>query len=184
MLRYLRGTADVALKFGASECNHTDEGVEEMVITSYSDADWGNDIRDRKSISGWVVKLNGDVVSWSCKKQATVALSTCEAELYAESSCVQEELWLQHLLSEIGLLIRPQSLVCGDNQSTLQISENGIIREKTKHVDIKHKFITQNIECNAIKVSYIRTDDQQADVLTKALSKPLFEKHRKSLMTR
>jgi len=184
VLRYLRGTAGVALKFGAGESAVTSGGEEEMVVSGYSDADWANDIRDRKSVSGWVVKLNGDVVNWSCKKQQTTALSTCEAELYAESACVQEVLWLRHLLEEIGLRLRPQSVVWGDNQSTLQISEDGIIRERTKHVDIKHKFITENIECNAIKVSYIRSEDQQADILTKALQKPIFVKHRESLMTR
>jgi Reverse transcriptase (RNA-dependent DNA polymerase) len=181
VLRYLQGTADLALIFGANPPN---DSTDVDIISGYADADWANDKRDRKSITGWVVKLNGDVVNWACKKQQTIALSTCEAELYAEAACTQEVLWLRHLLSELSLNIQPQSVIWGDNQSTLQISEHGIIGERTKHIDIKYKFITECIETDEIKVAYVRTDLQQADILTKALSKPIFERHRAALMTR
>ena len=186
VLRYLQGTSDIALRFGRTEHPRDDhkDANEVMTVSSYADADFANDKSDRKSVSGWAVKLNGDLVNWSCKKQSTVALSTCEAELYAEASCIQEVLWLRHLLAELELDVQPQSIVWGDNQSTLQISENGVIGERTKHIDIKYKFICENIESDTIKVAYIRTEKQQADIFTKALRHEVFERHRASLMTR
>jgi len=101
-------------------------------VCAYADADWANDKKDRKSITGWVAKLNGDPISWSSKKQRVVALSTCEAELYAEGAAVQEVLWLRDLITELGLHVQFGSLVYGDNQSTIAVSQNGVKSDRTK----------------------------------------------------
>jgi hypothetical protein len=184
VLRYLQGTKDIGLQFGGRNDDVLADYNDSMVIAGYADADYANDTKDRKSITGWIVKLNGDVVNWQSKKQNTVALSTCEAELYAEASCVQEVLWLQHLLGELNLKVESQSLIWCDNQSTIEISKNGIIREKTKHVEVKYNFICEKIKSNLIKIEYIQTDKQQADILTKGLNKILFNRLRMELMTR
>jgi hypothetical protein len=180
VLHYLQGTKDIGLRFGGNTLDETSL----MNITGFSDADYANDKLDRKSITGWIVKLNGNVVSWQSKKQGTVALSTCEAELYATSACIQEVMWLQSLLKELGLKWQPASTVYGDNQSTIEICKNGIIREKTKHVDVKYKFITELLNKHQVQLQYIQTSEQQADILTKSLPKPLLEKHRQALLTR
>ena len=103
VLRYLAGTKDVGLVFGSRNGDTVGDsrGRKAQVqvdVCAFADADWANDKGDRKSISGWVAKLNGDPVSWSSKKQRVVALSTCEAELYAESAAIQEVLWLRGLM--------------------------------------------------------------------------------------
>ena len=103
-------------------------------------------------ISGWVAKLNGDPVSWSSKKQRVVALSTCEAELYAEAAAIQEVLWLRGLMEELGLHTQTGSTVYGDNQSTIAVSENGVKGERTKHVDVKYHFVTETVERGAVKL--------------------------------
>ena len=82
-------------------------------MCSFADADWANDKGDRKSITGWVAKVNGDPISWASKKQRTVAQSTCEAELYAEAAAIQEVLWLRGLLKELGLHVQTGSRVYG-----------------------------------------------------------------------
>ena len=89
VLRYLAGTKEVGLVFDSrngstlGDSQGRQHGVQ-VDVCAYADADWANDRVDRKSISGWVAKVNGDPVSWASKKQRTVALSTCETELYAE----------------------------------------------------------------------------------------------------
>ncbi len=80
--------------------------------------------------------------------------------------------------------MQPQSVVWCDNQSTVQISEHNIIRERTKHVDVKYKFVSECIDKDEVKVAYVRTEEQRADLLTKALPRPALEKHRCALMTR
>lgn len=183
LLRYLKGTSDIGLRFGGRTSNEVMDQNSQMNVVGYCDADYANDKNDRKSITGWIVKLNDDVVSWSSKKQSTVALSTCEAELYAEASCIQEVMWLQNLVKELELNVVMPSTVKSDNQSTIEISQNNVIREKTKHVDVKYKFVNEKIDENIIKVKYINTTNQQADILTKSLGRQLFEKHREKLMT-
>lgn len=178
VLRYLAGTKEIGLMFGREE----KKADSEMNITAFGDADWGNSRSDRKSITGWIVKLNGDVVSWASKKQHTVAQSTCEAELYAEGAAINEVLWQRGLLKELGLRQAASSVVYCDNQPAISISKNGIKSDRTKHVDIKYHFITEQINKGTIESKYMQTDKQQADMLTKPLDKQKFESFRSQLM--
>jgi len=190
-LRYLAGTKDVGLIFGSrSEPTSVLAGdsrgrsLLQVDVCAYADADWANDKADRKSITGWVAKVNGDPISWTSKKQRTVAQSTCEAELYAEAAAIQEVLWLRGILSELNLHLRMGSTVFGDNQSAIAVSRNGIKGERTKHVDVKYHFITETVENGTVQLKWIPTTEQQADIFTKALGTPVFELLRRGLMTR
>lgn len=156
---------------------------DKVEVSAFADADWANDRVDRKSVSGWVAKVNGDVISWASKKQHTVSQSTCEAELYAEAAAVNEILWLRGILTELGLEVSGPSVLSGDNQSTQTISKNGVKTERTKHVDVKYHFVTQQIEDGVIQLEWVESKYQQADVFTKALAAPLFEHFRSNLMT-
>ena len=191
VLRYLAGTKEIGLVFGSlasgrAEASDTrGHGSKTHVdVCAYADADWANNKKDRKSITGWVAKLNGDPISWASKKQRVVALSTCEAELYAEAAAIQEVLWLRDLLAEMGLQVQWGSLVHGDNQSTLAVSKNGVKSDRTKHVDVKYHFITQTVDEGAVRLKWIPTTEQQADIFTKPLAAPVFELLRGQLMTR
>ena len=182
-------TKDVGLMFGSRNGDTVGDsrGRKAQVqvdVCAFADADWANDRGDRRSISGWVAKLNGDPVSWSSKKQRVVALSTCEAELYAESAAIQEVLWLRGFMEELGLHTRTGSTVYGDNQSAIAVSQNGVKGERTKHVDVKYHFVTETVERGEVKLMWVPTAQQQADIFTKALPAPVFEQFRKQLMTR
>ena len=120
VLRYLSGTKEIGLVFGSR--NSAIAGAPEptvMECSAYADADWAGDHSDRKSTSGWVAMVNGDPISWRCKKQSVVALSTCEAELYAEAAAIQEVQWIRGILAELGLASKEASTVYGDNQSAI-----------------------------------------------------------------
>jgi hypothetical protein len=116
--------------------------------------------------------LWGDLVSWASKKQKVVAQSSCEAELYAEASAINEMSWLRGLLTEIGLYTEgrdPTPILYGDNQSTQKLTENGVKSERTKHIDIKYRFVTDEVTNGRVQLKWISTTQQVADVLTKAL---------------
>lgn len=179
VLRYLAGTPTMGLLFGRRE----GKAAAGPAVTAFADADWAGDRTDRKSISGWLAKVDGDPVSWSSKKQPVVSLSTCEAELYAEAAAVQELLWLRGLLSELGLPAHGPSTLYGDNQSTVKVSEHGVRSERTKHVDIKYHFVTDVLERGDVRLQWIPTDRQQADILTKALAAPLHAILRDCILT-
>jgi transposase InsO family protein len=188
VLRYLAGTKDIGLVFGSRNGDTVGDsrGRKAQVqvdVCAFSDADWANDKGDRKSISGWVAKLNGDPVSWSSKKQRVVSISTCEAELYAEAAAIQEVLWLRGLMSELGLSTLTGSTVHVDNQSTIAVSEHGVKSERTKHVDVKYHFVTDAVERGVVRLRWVPTSEQQADIFTKALPAPTFLHLRKQLMS-
>jgi hypothetical protein len=184
VLRYLAGTKELGLTFGRVHQDEKTKSHLDLVVSAFADADWANDKLDRKSITGWVAKVNGDVVSWASKKQRTVAQSTCEAELYAEAAAINEVLWLRGLLTELGLRVQKPSMILGDNQSTIALSEHGVKSERTKHVDVKYHFITDEISKGAVGVKWVPSAEQQADIFTKALAAPVFELLRGQLMTR
>ena len=188
VLRYLAGTKDIGLVFGSRNGDTVGDsrGRKAQVqvdVCAFSDADWANDKGDRKSISGWVAKLNGDPVSWSSKKQRVVSMSTCEAELYAEAAAIQEVLWLRGLMSELGLSTLTGSTVHVDNQSTIAVSEHGVKSERTKHVDVKYHFVTDAVERGVVRLRWVPTSEQQADIFTKALPAPTFLHLRRQLMS-
>ncbi len=91
VMRYVKGTTKLGIYYSNENSNE---------LIGYSDADWGGDINDRKSTSGYIFKLNGGAVSWRSKKQSGVALSTAEAEYVALSAAAQEAMWLKQLMSE------------------------------------------------------------------------------------
>jgi len=189
VLRYLAGSKDVGLIFGSRNGDAVGDtrgqgSVVEVECCAYADADWAGDHRDRKSISGWVAKINGDPISWSSKKQRVVALSTCEAELYATSAALQEVLWIRSMLAELGLNCSAGSTVYGDNQSAISVSKNGVKGERTKHIDIKYHFITDTIDKQKVKLQWIPTQQQEADIFTKPLGSEIFSRLRAKLMTR
>ncbi len=179
VFRYLASTKSYGLVFGT----HGSEFVQETTsVSAYADADWGNDKKDRKSITGWVTKVDGDVISWASKKQPTVAQSTCEAELYAEAAAINEVLWLRGILSELGIQVNESSVIHGDNKSTISITENGVKTERTKHVDVKYHFVTEQVEKGVVQMKWVASEDQQADIFTKSLAAPAFIKFRDALM--
>ena len=177
VFRYLAGTKDLALLFGRS-------ASELPTVAAYADADWGNDKRDRKSVTGWIALLHGDPVSWASKKQKVVAQSTCEAELYAEAAAINETKWLSGLLDELELRTTeaPRVLILGDNQSAQELSKHGVKSERTKHIDIKYHFIQDEVSSGRVQLKWIRTTEQRADILTKALGGPQHQTLRAQLL--
>jgi len=96
---------------------------------------------------------------------------------------MQEVLWLRGMLHELGLTVATGSTVFGDNQSAIAVSKNGVKGERTKHVDVKYHFVTETIAQGGAKLQWLPTADQEADIFTKALAAPVFNKFRKALMS-
>lgn len=170
LFRYLRGTASMKLVYRKDGDNN---------INGYSDADWAADVDDRKSTTGYVFTLQGAAISWCCKRQPTIALSTCEAEYMALSATVQEASWWQGLTAQFGAT-GPISINC-DNQSTIAIAKNGGYNPRTKHIDIRHHYIRDALERRIINIKYIESDNQLADGLTKPLPRMKLEKNREAI---
>lgn len=170
ILRYLAGTSNYGLLFTGSKSN---------VCTGYSDADWGGDVNDRKSTSGYLFKMCGGSVSWRSKKQSCVALSTAEAEYMSLASAAQEAIWLSRLITELHRSDTPKpAIVYEDNQSAICMTKNPQFHGRSKHIAIKYHFIRDETKQGTIDVRYCRSNDMIADMLTKGLCAEQFMKLR------
>ena len=115
ILRYVAGTKDLALKYSK---------VPSIVLSGFSDSDYGGDRDDRKSTSAYVFSIGSGAISWASKKQPTVTLSTIKVEYRAMSVTTQEAIWLRHLLNEIGYEQDGPSLIFSDNQLAISLAKN------------------------------------------------------------
>jgi hypothetical protein len=110
-------------------------------IILYSDADWGNNLDDQRSVSGYVSVLSGGATTWSSKKQPTVALSSMEAEYMALANTTRENSWIQQLFAKLGEQINLPTHIFIDNRSTIQYTVNTGFHVRSKHINIRHHFI-------------------------------------------
>ena len=119
--------------------------------------------------------LAGGAVSWRSKKQTIVALSTCEAEYVALCSATKEALWLTRLLQNLlPNEFQVPTIICVDNQGTIDLSRTEAINNRTKHIDVRYHFIRESIQKNLVALKKVSSQDQLADSLTKPLGPNLF----------
>jgi hypothetical protein len=161
-LRYLKATSDQRLVFQRGTPGGT-------VLHSFVDADWASDVNNCKSMSGFVFMLGGTAVSWSSKKQTSVALSSTEAKYIVAAHTTKEVIWLKRLLIKLGLDLDSPTVLHVDNQSAIAITHNPKFHDHTKHIEVRHHFLRHKVEGEEIRLEYTPTDEQTADVLTKGL---------------
>lgn len=172
ILQYLKGTKNLFLKLG-----NEDEKIKNLF--GYADADWAQNKKDRKSNSGRIFKFFGSPISWSCKKQDCVALSSTEAEYVALADAAQEGVWLRRLLADFNMQQNEPTLIFEDNQSCLKLINSDKFSHRTKHIDTKYKFVKYlKHEENIMDYKYCPTEFMLADLFTKPLNKVKLEKMR------
>jgi hypothetical protein len=171
VMRYLRGTVDYKLTYGP-----TGKTAITPVIYGYSDSDWGSDADDRRSVTGYVFLLGGGAVSWQARKQTTVALSSVEAEYMAATQSTKEAMWWRSTLLELGVDLEGPTIIHSDSQGSIALTKNPEHHARSKHIDIRHHFVREQVAVGTITVDYVPTEEMVADVLTKALPR---DKHHK-----
>jgi hypothetical protein len=172
VVQYIAGTPDHGL-FYSNAGNpvatlHTN--AYEWAPTAYADASFAEE-QGRKSRSGHVFIMGRAAITWFCKKQPVVALSSTEAEYYSLSEAVREAIWVRQVFDEIGFPINDPTVVHQDNMSTMAIAMNPIQHQRVKHMDTRVHFIRHHLDNQDVKLVYCPTEDMVADILTKALPK-------------
>lgn len=172
ILRYIGGTQSDGIFYSRND---------PVELFGYTDSDWAGDTIERKSTSGYAFFIGSGVFSWSSKKQQVIALSTAEAEYIAAANSATQVLWLRRIL---GVLqhkqVGPTTIYC-DSKSAIELSKNPVLHGRSKHIDIKYHFIRELVREKVIEVDYCRTEDQVADIFTKALKMETFVKLKKML---
>lgn len=189
--RYLRSTIKQKIRYGPSnkKFGPTEEArlkeFDSDTLSLYSDADWAN-MKDRKSISGYVAMLYGGPVAYGSKKQRAVSTSSCESEYIGMSTCCKQGQWIAQVLRDMGFAMyigNDPKLVemRADNQGAIALVKNPHLHERSKHIDISYHHIRDLEEQNRIKITYVPTTDMIADGFTKPLERVAFNKFKDML---
>ena len=168
---YLNGTMDFGIWLGG----------ERTGLIGYTDADYAGDKNDYRSTSGSIFFFHGGPVSWSSKKQTCTALSTTEAEYIAACEATKTAVWLSCLLQDFSGTDQQKVPMFCDNESAVRLAYNAEFHQRTKHVLVRYHYIRQQVAEGKIEVKYISTNDQLADIFTKALPSPKFITMRKRI---
>ncbi|XP_020675060.1 uncharacterized protein LOC110094222 [Dendrobium catenatum] len=164
LLRYIKGSVNLGLPITSGN----------LQLQTFTDADWASDCTDRKSISGFCTFLGPNLISWSVKKQVTVAKSSTEAEYRALSAASSDVIWLRRLATELKLTQQSPTPIHCDNVSVIAIAKNPVFHARTKHIEIDYQFIRQHIAAKNIIIHHIPSAEQVADIFTKAFTPTRF----------
>lgn len=118
--------------------------------------------------------MGSTMISWSSWKQSTVVLSTAEAKYTAAYSTCREAVWLRKLLASLFGDVLETTIIHCDNQSCVKLLENPVFHDQSKHIDMRYHYIKNMVERGVMRLQYISTDEQIADVFTKPLSSAKF----------
>ena len=198
ILRYLKGTTDYGLHFHRHSSQYYPDyerskrpsmndvkqptayassyfpGTARVNLTGFSDADFANNIDDRRSITGYVFLLAGAPLSWNCQTQHTTALSTMESEYYAVCKAVQEALYLRMMFEETGLKVDSPLIIREDNKACISFSKDPGEHKRTKHIDYRHFFVRDQVNDGEVSLTHVSSENQLADIFTKSFDAQRF----------
>ncbi|KHN17953.1 Retrovirus-related Pol polyprotein from transposon TNT 1-94 [Glycine soja] len=166
VLRYLAGSCDKGVFISATA---------PLTFHAYSDADWAGDKDDYVSTTGYLLYLGNTPISWSSRKQRSVARSSTEAEYKALADTASELLWVLSLFTELGHMPTANPVIYCDNLGATNLSANPVFHSRMKHIALAYHFVREHVQHGKFRVSFVSTDDQLADILTKPLLRPRFE---------
>ncbi|MCH89491.1 putative copia-type polyprotein [Trifolium medium] len=166
------------LDFGVMYKCKTDN---ELIVQGWSDSDYAGDHDDMKSTSGYVFTMGKSAICWSSKKQPIVTLSTTEVEFVSAASCVCQCIWLRNILDHLLVKQANCTFINCDNSSSIKLSKNPIMHGRCKHIDVRYHFLRDLCKDGVIELKYCKSQDQLADIMTKALKFESFCKLREGI---
>jgi hypothetical protein len=168
ILAYLVGTVDMRLVY---------DGADGDGLHGYTDSSLGDQADDRHSTSGYVFILASGAISWSSRKQKTVAQNTTEAEYMAMTDAANQAAWYQSFLTELGYNVDDPIPLHGDNKGAIDLALNPVTGRRSKHIAIRHHVIREYIENGTISLIRTPTEEMVADGFTKSLPRALLLQH-------
>ncbi|SJK98300.1 uncharacterized protein ARMOST_01565 [Armillaria ostoyae] len=172
VLGYIKGTTDYGVVYSRDE---------PLVPVGFIDADYGGCWDTMRSTSGYVFAMAGGPVCWSSKRQATVALSTVEAEYILLTRAAQQMMWMMSWMEKVRLPQPRPALLYGDNQGAVALTSNTRSHHKVKHINIREHFIRELVQAGDLKVEFIRGDLNPADMFTKLLAQDAHHRYLEAL---
>ena len=151
-------------------------------MVCFSDSDYAGDPDSRRSVSGFILYVRGVPICWRLKAQRSVTLSSSEAEWVALSEIVKEIMFVQQHLESMKIQVRLPIIVRVDNVGAIFMSKNVTTMNRTKHVDVRTKFVNEFVEDGILKIIFVKSEDNDSDIMTKNLGGDLYSKHSRKLV--
>ncbi|MCO5601662.1 hypothetical protein L7F22_055785 [Adiantum nelumboides] len=145
------------------------EASTELQLSGFTDADWVGSVCDQRSTRGFIFSLGSVAITWSSKKQPTVSLLSTEVEYRGAAVAACEVAWLELLLGDLGIQVQRPVVIHCNNLSTIQLARNPVFHAKTKHIEVHYHFIRERVLDGSIDLTFVRKDEQVANIFTKAL---------------
>lgn len=164
VMAYIRGTLDYAIVYGGDGFER-----ESLRPVGFVDADYGGCVDTRRSTTGYIFLMAGGAIAWTSSLQATVSLSTTEAEYIALSKAAQQAMWIYAFLREIDMPQQLPALLFGDNMGSIALTRNAGNHRRAKHIDVRHHYIRERASEGDIEIIHIPSIDNVSDFLTKSL---------------
>lgn len=168
-LQYVKATLHYHIKY----TRNSEHGIKPY---GYVDADYGGDPDTKRSTSGYVFIMAGGPVSWNSKRQATVTLSTTEAEYVGLTRAAQQCKWMFSFMDEINMSQQLPGTLRGDNESAIALTKNTKNHARAKHIAVKEHYIREQVKEGDIEVIHIASEDNIADIFTKPLPRPAHDR--------
>lgn len=172
ILRYVKGSLQLGITIRANT---------DSTLLCYSDSDWAGCRETRRSTGGFCILLGSNIISWSAKRHEIISKSSTEAEYRTMSIAASEIVWLQNLLSVMGLKQQRTPLLLCDNLSAVCLTANPMFHKRTKHFDLDYHYMRERVALKALEVKHVHASLQLANIFTKSLSQDAFYKLRTKL---
>ena len=178
VIKYVLDTKAMGLKIWPTLIKN-----EPWKISVFTDSDYAGDPVTRRSVSGYVIYVHNVPICWRSKAQRSVTLSSTEAEWVALSEAVKEVIFLIQLCNSMKIKIQLPVEVRVDNVGAIFMSKNVTTTSRTKHVDIRSKYVREYAEDGIIKIVFVKSEDNDSDIMTKNCQSDLHSKHSMKLIT-
>ena len=187
IIRYLKGTQHHGLVWGQNT-----DGVPHIPCATFSDASWADDPDDRTSRLGYITFSWGGPIGWKSKKEKSQSLSSTQAEYQGACMAAREVVWARRLFAHLGYDMEELSipsygelteaeyqgakpcLIFEDNTGAIAMSKNPIKHGRNKHIELKYHFVRQKVAEGEVKLTFVPSEENVADALTKQLGPKKF----------
>jgi hypothetical protein len=156
---------------------------DKTILIGYCDSDYAGDKDTRKSVTGYVIYLEGCMIDWKSKSQKSVTLSSTEAEYVSISEISKDLVFVKNVLDFLEIDFHKPIKLHVDNIGAIYMADNGMSGNRTKHVDVRYHYVRELIEDGIVKVEFVRSEENDSDPLTKNLGTELYEKHTSKFMS-
>jgi hypothetical protein len=171
LIKYVLDTEDYGLKIKPKQ------NEDSFVLEGISDSEYAGDTDTRISVYGYIIYFCGAPIAWKSKSGKSVTLSSTEAEYFALSEVAKEIIFIKQIVESLGHKMQFPIIIKVDNVGAIYLANNHTNGQRTKHIDIRQHFVREYIEDGILKIIFVKSEDNDADIYTKNTSEDLFNKH-------